>query len=178
MAARWVGAVLALLLLPGLALAHGPTRQKVTETIEVNAPPAKVWARIKEFGDLSWNPGVSSAEAAPGNAIDTARRVVLKSGGELDETLYKYDAAKMTYATLLPHVDVKVLPVTNYSAYLTVKPGKTADTAIVEWRSAFYRGYPNNDPPPELNEEAAIKAVTAYAKAGLDGIKKAVESGS
>ena len=84
----------------------------------------------------------------------------------------------MMFLTLLPHVAVKVLPVTNYSSYLTVKPGKTPDTAVVEWRSAFYRGYPNNNPPPELNEEAAIKAVTAFAKSGLAGIKQAVESGS
>lgn len=178
MVARLVSVLLALLILPGLALAHGPTRQKVTETIEINAAPDKVWARIKEFNDMSWHPDVAKTDGAPGNAVDTARLVTLKSGGEIAETLYKYDAAKMMYSTLLPHVDVKVLPVTNYSSYLTVKPGKTPETAIVEWRAAFYRGYPNNDPPPELNEEAAIKAVTAFAKSGLEGIKKAVESGS
>ena len=27
------------LLLPAMAVAHGPTRQKVTETVEVAAPP-------------------------------------------------------------------------------------------------------------------------------------------
>ncbi|GGD36164.1 MxaD family protein [Aureimonas glaciei] len=178
MIARLLGALLALAILPGLAQAHGPTRQKVTETIEVAAPPAKVWARIQEFNDMSWHPRVAETEGAPGNVVDTARLVTLKTGGELAETLYRYDAAKMSYATLLPHVDVKVMPVTNYSAYLTVKPGKTPETSIVEYRCAFYRGDPNGDPPPELNEEAAIKAVTAFAKEGLEGIKKAVEQGS
>ena len=178
MIARLAGALLALMILPGLALAHGPTRQKVTEKIDVAAPPEKVWARIKEFGDMSWHPRVADTEAAPGNAVDTARLVTLKDGGELAETLYKYDAKKMMYATLLPHVDVKVLPVTNYSAYLTVKPGKTPETSVVEMRCAFYRGDPNGDPPPELNDAAAIKAVTEFAQDGLSGIKKAVEQGS
>ena len=177
MVARLMGALVALLILPNLAFAHGPTRQKVTETIEVNAPPAKVWERIKEFNDVSWHPDVAKTEGEGGNAVETARLVTLKSGGELAESLYKYDAAKMMYATLLPHVDVKVLPVTNYSSYLTVKPGKTPETSTVEWRAAFYRGDPNGNPPPDLNDAAAIKAVSEFAQKGLDGIKKAAEGG-
>jgi hypothetical protein len=31
------------------ASAHGPSRQKITESIEINAPPAKVWAAISDF---------------------------------------------------------------------------------------------------------------------------------
>ena len=49
--------------------------------------------------------------------------------------------------------------------------------SLVEWRGAFYRGYPNNDPPEELNDEAAIKAVTGVYRAGLDHLKQALESG-
>ncbi|WP_102960258.1 SRPBCC family protein [Mangrovicella endophytica] len=166
------------MIMPGLALAHGPTRQKHTETIEINATPAEVWKRIENFNDLSWNPLVAKTEGEAGNKVDQTRTATLKSGGTLTESLYKYDAAKMMYATLLPQVDVKVLPVTNYSSYLTVKPLEGGKRAQVEWRSAFYRGYPNNDPPPELNEEAAIKAVQAFSHAALEGLKQAVESGS
>jgi YVTN family beta-propeller protein len=42
-------AALAVLALVGTASAHGPTRQKVRESIEINAPPAKVWAVIGNF---------------------------------------------------------------------------------------------------------------------------------
>ena len=42
--------------------------------------------------------------------------------------------------------------------------------SVVEWRGAFYRGYPNNDPPPELSDEAAIAAVTGVYQAGLDAL--------
>ena len=49
--------VAALALIPAAALAHGPSRQKVVEKIEIDAPPAKVWAIVGNFGDLSWLPG-------------------------------------------------------------------------------------------------------------------------
>ena len=35
----------------------------------------------------------------------------------------------------------------------------------------------NNDPPPELNDEAAKKAVTDVYRSGLDGLKKKIEAG-
>ena len=66
-------------------------------------------------------------------------------------------------------VDVAVLPVTNYSSHLTVTPTASGGSHI-EWRGAFYRGYPNNEPPPELNDEAAIQAVTGVYRAGLDAL--------
>lgn len=34
----------------GVANAHGPSRQKLTETIEINATPDKIWSIVKEFG--------------------------------------------------------------------------------------------------------------------------------
>ena len=43
------------------------------------------------------------------------------------------------------------------------------------WKAAFYRAYVNNDPPPELNEAAAIKAVTEFFQAGLNNIKSTLE---
>ena len=154
------------------ALAHGPTRQKLELSVEVAAPPDKVWAVIGNFHDLSWVPAVAKVEGAGGNDPDTAKRTVTLAGGGVwhDEELSDYDAQKFTYGTFLPHVDVKVLPVADFSTHLSVtaEPGGKSK---VEWRSAFYRGYPNNDPPPDLNEAAAVKAVTAFCQPALDGLK-------
>ena len=47
--------------------------------------------------------------------------------------------------------------------------------AKVTWKGAFYRGYMNNDPPPELNDEAAVKAVTGLYRAGLENLKSVAE---
>ena len=64
------------------------------------------------------------------------------------------------------------------SSTIAVLPGPDGKTSTVEWRGAFYRGYPNNDPPAELNDDAAIAAVTAVYKSGLEALKKKIESGS
>lgn len=157
--------------LPSLALAHGPTRQKVTVTAEVAADPAEVWAAIGNFQDMSWHPAVHSTTGEGGNDIDATRQLVLgaEGGPTIDEVLYKYSAEKMSYSYRITAVKVEVLPVTNYSSHLTVKP-RDGGGALVEWRGAFYRGYPNNDPPEELNDAAAIAAVTGVYQAGLDAL--------
>lgn len=161
----------AALTLPSLALAHGPTRQKITVTAEVAADPADVWAAIGNFQDMSWHPAVHSTTGAGDNAIDATRQLVLgaEGGPTIDEVLYKYSTEKMSYSYRITEVKVEVLPVTNYSSHLTVKP-RDGGGSLVEWRGAFYRGYPNNDPPEELNDAAAIAAVTGVYQAGLDAL--------
>jgi hypothetical protein len=175
------GVVLAALSLAALAssatLAHGPTRQKVTETIGINAPADKVWAVVGNFYDLGWLPAVAKTEGSGDLIPDkSTRHVTLKNGGEIDESLDKYDAKKFTVAYRIEKVDVKVLPVTNYSSTLIVTPAGSKST--VEWRGAFYRGYPLNDPPPELSDAAAVKAVTELYKSGLAALKAKLEAGT
>ena len=164
-------AVAALLVSSVMAFAHGPTRQKVTLATEVAASPEEVWAVIGNFQDMGWHPVVFATEGENGNEIDATRRLVLgaEGGPTIDEVLYKFDAAKMTYSYRITDVLVDVLPVTNYSSHLSVKPADGGGS-IIEWRGAFYRGYPNNDPPEELNDDAAIAAVTAVYQAGLDAL--------
>jgi hypothetical protein len=172
----YYGLCFAFLALAGTAYAHGPVRQKLTEKILIDAPPAKVWGVIGSFQDMSWLPGVAKTTGEGGNTPDAAKRqLVLDNGGTIDESLYKYDAAEMSYAYRIDKVDVKVLPVTNYSATIVVLPAD-GGKSTVEWRGAFYRGYPNNDPPPDLSDEAAIKAVGTIYKAGLEALKKKVEA--
>jgi carbon monoxide dehydrogenase subunit G len=166
------------LAIAGTAFAHGPTRQKVGETIEINAPPARVWAVIGNFQDMSWLPPVSKTEGNKGNEVEATRRLTLVGGATVAEELYKYDAGKMTYSYRITEVDVKVLPVTNYSSTITVSPAADGKTSVVEWNGAFYRGFPNNDPPPELNDEAAVKAVSGLYRTGLEALKKKIETGS
>lgn len=159
------------LMFPVVAAAHGPTRQKVTLTTEVAADPAAVWEAIGNFQDMSWHPAVFSLTGENGNEIDATRLLVLggEGGPTIAEVLYKYDADKMTYSYRITDVAIETLPVTNYSSHLTVKP-RDGGGSIVEWRGAFYRGYPNNDPPPELSDEAAVAAVTGVYQAGLDAL--------
>lgn len=162
---------LAIGLIPMIALAHGPSRQKVALTAEVAAPPEDVWAVIGDFQDMSWHPAVFSSTGENGNEIDATRILTLgeEGGPTISEVLYKYDTEKMTYSYRITEVDVNVLPVSNYSSHLTVTQLENGNS-LVEWRGAFYRGYPNNDPPENLNDEAAIAAVTGVYQAGLDAL--------
>ena len=164
------------IVLPHAGWAHGPSRQKITETIQINAPPAKVWATIADFHDMSWLPGVAKTTGAGGNEPDVAKRqLTLDGGATIDESLDKYDAGAMSYSYRIDKVDVNVVPVNNYSATIIVLPAE-GGKSTVEWRGAIYRGYPNNDPPPELNEEAALKAVGKVYRAGIESLKKKVEA--
>ncbi|CAN7159696.1 SRPBCC family protein [Variovorax sp. LjRoot290] len=155
------------------SLAHGPTRQKVTEKVTVEAPADAVWAKIKNFNALKdWHPAVAESTADKGNTEGSVRTLKLKDGGTLVEALESYDDAQKKYSYRAK--DGGALPVTNYTSTLSV----VADggKSVVEWRGAFYRGFPNNNPPPELNDEAALKAVTGVYRSGLGNLKKLMES--
>ncbi|MGO8740306.1 SRPBCC family protein [Rhodoblastus sp.] len=169
-------AVIALFVAP--ASAHGPTRQKVVELVYINQPADQVWALIKDFDSLAtWHPLVASSVADKGNEEGSIRKVVLKAPGNpgFDEVLDTYNAAKRTYKYDIPKVDPKILPVNDYESFITVlDDGKGG--SIVEWKGAFYRGYMNNDPPPDLNDAASAAAVRQVYRAGLDNLKKIAEA--
>lgn len=162
-------------LVPVAAMAHGPTRQKVSETVEINAPADKVWEVVGNFQDMGWHPAFVKTEGEGGNEVGAKRVLTVEGGGQIFEQLTKYNAEGKTLSYEITEVDVKVVPVTNYSAHLTVTPD--GDKSKVEWRSAFYRGYVNNDPPPELSDEAAVKAITGVFQSGLEALKKKLEGG-
>ena len=159
--------------LSGGAFAHGPSRQKVVEKIEIDAPADKVWAIVGNFQDLGWHPAVTKTEGSGGNDAGAKRKLTLKDGGVIEESLTKYDAAGKSVSYKIDAVDVKVLPVNNYAATITVKDA--GGKSEVEWKGAFYRGFMNNDPPPELSDEAAVKAVTDVYKTGLAALKAKAE---
>ena len=163
------------LLAPLTSWAHGPSRQKVTETIEINAPVDKVWAVIGNFQDMSWHPAVAKTEGSGGNETNAKRTLTLGSGGTIEEQLDEYDAQGHMYHYEITKVDPKVLPVNDYSSKLSVEG--EGDKSTVTWWGAFYRGYMNNDPPPELNDEAAKTAVVGVYKAGLEALKAKIEGG-
>ena len=171
----WATVFLVGLTLPMLASAHGPSRVKQTEIIIIAAPPEKVWELIGDFGGIHrWHPDVEKTESTGGNEPKATRVITLKNGGVIHEMLKKYDTEAMTYQYRITEVDVKVLPVKNYSSKVILTPTGDGGTEVT-WQGAFYRGYMANDPPPELNEEAAQAAVSQIYTAGLENLKKLAE---
>ncbi len=159
--------------LVGAAQPHGPTRQKATEKVTINAPADVVWAKIKNFDALKdWHPAVAESPADRGNTEGSVRSIKFKGSGALTETLESYDDAQKKYSYRAK--DGGALPVTNYTS--TIRVSAEGKASVVEWRGAFYRAYPNNDPPPDQNDEAAVKAISGFYKSGLDNLKKIVEA--
>jgi hypothetical protein len=165
----------ALAFAPSLAAAHGATPQKVVETIDIAAPPEKVWAVVGDFADVSWRPEIERAEAQGGDVPETAtRRLYYKRGGSLDERLVQYDGGAMSLRYIIERADINVLPVGNLSATLTVR-GLASGGSRVEWKSRFYRAFPGGNPPEQFTDEVAIDAVTRIFKAGLASLKAKLE---
>lgn len=181
------GVPAALFLFSTFAFAHGPVRQKLDEEIVINAPAEKVWGIIKDFGDMSWHPGISSVTNQEGNKKGAVRVLTLPDGGTISEELKKYDEAKMSYQYKIVEMStaktinysgaeekVPVLPVDNYQASIEVE-AEGADKSKVSWKAAYYRAYMNNNPPEEMNEEAANSAVEKVLKTGLAHLKTIAE---
>lgn len=179
-------ASIALFLFSAVAAAHGPVRQKLDEEIQINAAPEKVWSLIKDFDNMSWHPGIASVKGEGGNKKGATRVLTLKDGGTINEEMKKYDEKAMEYAYKITdmstvktithsgeQVPVPVLPVTNYAASIGVEAKDGG--SLVSWKAAYYRGYMNNNPPEELNEDAANTAVASVLKAGLENLKKLAE---
>ena len=164
-----------LALAPSFAAAHGATPQKVVETIEISAPPEKVWAVVGDFADVSWRPEIERVEAQGGNAPEAAtRRLYYKRGGSIDERLVQYDGAARSLRYIIERADINVLPVGNLSATLTVRPLPDG-ASRVEWKSRFYRAFPGGNPPEQFTDEVATDAVTRIFKAGLASLKAKLE---
>ena len=131
-------ALLALAILPLsaplTAAAHGPSPQKVEKTITIKAPPAKVWAIVKDFGNMhTWHPGIASTKLEK-KGDETFRTLTLKSGGDIVEKLRSADDAsmKMRY-----EIVSGVAPVADYNAFMTVTAGPGAGDFISHFHACI-----------------------------------------
>lgn len=160
----------------GMALAHGPSRQKVEESIDIGAPPATVWEVVKDFGTMhTWCPRIAGTSGQGGNEKGATRELKLANGHVIKEELKSYEADKMSFQYKITEVDPADFPVANYSSTFEVKAGD-AGGSKVEWSGAFYRSFMTNNPPPEQNDAAAFAAVTTLYKECLASLKTLAES--
>ncbi len=156
----------------GPADAHGPTPQKVEESIVIPATPEAVWKVLGAFGGIAgWHPMVKRASATGGDAPG-AERVLTLETGEITDGLDDYSAAERRYAYRLSRENVEALPVSFYSADIQVKEAPGGSEVV--WIARLYRADTTNEPPENRNDEAAIAAMSAFFRAGLEGLKAKV----
>jgi mxaD protein len=149
----------------------------VTETKKINAPASKVWDVVKNFDDLSWIPPIKGTTATKGNTVGSVRTLDL-GGPKVTEELLAYNGAQRTYTYRFTDdpANSQAVPFRNYKSTITVKPDGSNSSTVV-WHATFERADPSANPPPEKNDEAAVKAVTGLYTSTLDALKKRLESG-
>lgn len=156
------------------AFAHGPSPQKVEKTIVIKAAPAKVWAVVKDFGNMhAWHPAIASTKLEK-KGEETFRTLTLKDGGTIYEKLRTADDADMK---LKYEIVDGVAPVADYNSFMQVTAGPGAGESTVIWVGRFYRTYKLNPPiPAGQDDETAVKFVTGVYDSGLANLKKVVEN--
>jgi len=162
-------------LLPVLTWAHGPTPQKALESITINAPVNAVWAAVEQFDRIAaWHPDVKQS-TGDGKLASGGVRTLTLEGGEVVEELDFYSGETHEYSYRLKTENIKALPVSSHSTSLQVLPGDSGNNAQVVFKSRFYRGDTGNTPPENLNDAAAVKAMKAFFRNGLEGLKRKLE---
>ena len=163
------------LILPLVTMAHGPTPQKIVETIEIAAPVDKVWSIAGDFGGVSqWNSLLKSSEASNGNQPGSTRTLVFANGEALKEDLDSYDAAKHEYQYRMGNPNLKAMPASSYSVVFRISA--TEKGSHVEWKSRAYRGDTGNEPPDSMNDEAITSALQKFFATGLGELKAQAEN--
>lgn len=156
------------------AAAHGPTPQKVVETVEIAAPIDKVWQAVEDFGGIAlWNPALKASEGHGGNQGGAKRVLTFANGEKLQEELDTYDAAGHEYGYRMSNPNTAALPASSYSVVFKLTP--SGQGTQVEWKSRLYRGDTGNEPPPNLTDEAAVEAMRNFFQAGLKQLKAELE---
>mgnify|MGYP006440363061 FL=1 len=155
-------------------LAHGPTPQKVQESITVNVSPEKAWELVKDFGAISTWLSAAKETKIEKRGEDTYRIITLESGDKLDEKLRSTDEDLKKIRWEITKANV---PFTDFNAYMIVSKGSNDNESVIQWTARFYRVYKLNPPIPEGQDDATAKAaVQGFVDSGLAGLKKVLES--
>jgi carbon monoxide dehydrogenase subunit G len=157
-------------LLP-VAVAHGPTPQKIDESIVISAPVEAVWEQVADFSKMAdWHPMVSTVTMTD----DTTRVIEIKDKGKLTESLDELDADNHYMSYRLYEEDITVFPTSFYTVTIEIKPSDAG--ANMNWSGRFYRADTGNFPPAEYSDEAAVKAMKEFATSGMASLKTLVEA--
>ncbi|WP_158555148.1 SRPBCC family protein [Fulvimarina endophytica] len=151
--------------------AHGPTPQKTDESVVIDAPLDRVWTVLSDFGSIAeWHPKVRAAETGK----DGKSRTLTLDGGTITETLDVASKERGVVAWRLGEPNPEALAVSSYNDKLMLEANGDARTTV-RWIGRFYRADTSNFPKDGQTDEAAVEAMTAYVRAGLDGLKTYVE---
>ena len=139
---------------------------KVFVSTVLNAPSARVWARVRDFNGLpGWHPAIAESRiegGEPPDRIGCVRDFRLRNGDRLREKLLglsDYDLF-CTYSIL-----DSPMPVSNYVATLRLTPVTDGDRTFIEWTAEF-------DVAPEREAEMIAQIGGGVFQGGFDALKR------
>lgn len=147
-----------------------PIPLAVTRSVEIAAPPSKVWKVMGDFGDMNYlSAAVERTEIVKGinNRIGAQRRIDLKGGGAVLETLTARRPYRIAY-----RMDESGLPVTDYTSALRVVAAGGGSKLI--WSGQF-RSRPAGNAAGADADQTAINTIAGIYEGGLAAIKTAAE---
>jgi len=147
------------------------------QSISINAPPQAVWAILGDYNGLPrWLSFIEDSQIVVGtnNEVGAIRLVTRRNGTKVTERLLDYDPRGMRLA--YTYIDGAVMA-SDYFPVLTVKDGGNG-TSVVEWSARFRRlAYSVDPPPPGQDDKTLTDLYNGLYKAGLENLKRVVESG-
>ena len=148
------------LLLPAAGLAENRSLLVVSEMIEIEAPPAKVWSFAKRFDGLKeWHPLFSGSEIVSGRdgKIGAVRALTIKEGPTFTEELLALNEQSMAFSY---NVIESPLPIDRYLSTMTVKPNGRGGSTVT-WIGQFSRKNPRERPPQAQSDAAVVVLIIA-----------------
>jgi hypothetical protein len=129
--------------------------QKVTDRIDLNAAPDKVWALIGDF-DASWHPLIAKVKLI-GEGIGQLRVVETIDGKEIIERLDEIDNSARFYR----YTTISGIPASDYTGRLEVKPNGAESS--VEWSAQYL--------PKGQGDIVVRTIISTLFKTGLESLK-------
>lgn len=139
---------------------------KVFVSTVLNAPAARVWARVRDFNGLpNWHPAIAESRIEngdPPDRIGCVRDFRLRNGDRLREKLLGLSDFDLfcTYSIL-----DSPMPVANYVATLRLTPVTDGDRTFIEWTAEF-------DVAPEREADMIAQIGGGVFQGGFDALKR------
>ena len=129
--------------------------QSVTDRIDLNAAPDKVWALIGDFG-ASWHPLIANIKLI-GGGIGQLRVIETIDGKQIIERLDAIDNSARFYR----YTSISGIPASDYTGRLEVKPNGAGSS--VEWGAQYL--------PKGQGDVVVRTIVSTLFKTGLESLK-------
>jgi uncharacterized protein YndB with AHSA1/START domain len=135
---------------------------EASKTVDIKAPPARVWAAIGDFcGIAQWHPAVAGCTpSVQGRA--RLRTLAMQGGGTVVERQISRDDRAMEYSYTIVQ---SPLPVARYRSTIKVTP--SADGSTVSWSGTFVA--------KGTDDAKATAAIQAIYDSGLGALAAKVQ---